>query len=202
MRGVEVQILSPTPPDLRERACAVVPPGARIGQSAPKVLQGSRRRVVQHRGEAFGGLSFGRWRNVGVGRQQHLDRVPKSGGDHLRAFPGLKGECRRGVPDAVGHDAANTCGRDEAVESWAIAAGGAFAANARWERLSEETYDKHGGRYELCQWEDEDDDGNYEGRRCTRRTADVYCWRHNRQLNREIEKRKRQREAENERKEI
>jgi hypothetical protein len=78
----------------------------------------------------------------------------------------------------------------------ALAAGGAVAANARWERLSDETHDKYGGRYGLCQWEDEDDDGNYEGRRCTRRTADVYCWRHNRQLERETEKRKRQREAE------
>jgi hypothetical protein len=77
----------------------------------------------------------------------------------------------------------------------ALATGGAVAANARWERLYDETYDKYGGRYELCQWEDEDDDGNYEGRRCTRRTTDVYCWRHNRQLERETAKRRREREA-------
>jgi hypothetical protein len=74
----------------------------------------------------------------------------------------------------------------------ALAAGGAVAANARWERLYDETYDKYGSRYGLCQWEDEDDDGNYEGRRCTRRTADVDCWRHNRQLERETAKRRRE----------
>jgi hypothetical protein len=77
----------------------------------------------------------------------------------------------------------------------AIAAGGAVAANARWERLYDETYDKYGGRYGLCQWEDEDDDGNYEGRRCTRRTTGgVYCWWHNRQLERESERRRREKE--------
>ena len=53
-------------------------------------------------------------------------------------------------------------------------AGGAVEANARWERLYDETLDKYGGRYGLCQWEDEDDSGEYTGRRCTRRTtADV-----------------------------
>ena len=76
----------------------------------------------------------------------------------------------------------------------AIAAGGAVAANARWERLEDETFDKYGGRYGLCQWEDEDDSGEFTGRRCTRRTADVYCWRHNRQLDRESERRRREKE--------
>jgi hypothetical protein len=76
-----------------------------------------------------------------------------------------------------------------------LAAGGAVAANARWERLSSETYDKYGGRYGLCQWEDEDDSGQFTGRNCTRRTtADVYCWRHNRKLERETAKRRHERE--------
>jgi hypothetical protein len=78
-----------------------------------------------------------------------------------------------------------------------IAAGGAVAANARWERLYDETLDKYGGRYGLCQWEDEDGSGDFAGRRCTRRTtADVYCWRHNRQLDRESAARRRHKETE------
>jgi hypothetical protein len=77
----------------------------------------------------------------------------------------------------------------------AIAAGGTVAANARWERLDDETLDKYGGRYGLCQWEDEDDSGQFAGRRCTRRTTgDVYCWRHNRQLERESERRRQEKE--------
>jgi hypothetical protein len=76
----------------------------------------------------------------------------------------------------------------------AIAAGGAVAADARWERLYDETYDKYGGRYGLCQWEDEDSNGQLTGRTCTRRTTDVYCWRHNRQLERETARRRRERE--------
>ena len=75
----------------------------------------------------------------------------------------------------------------------AIAAGGAVAANARWERLYDETLDKY-GRYGLCQWEDEDANGDYLGRRCTRRTTGVYCWKHNRQLDRESERRRREKE--------
>ena len=58
----------------------------------------------------------------------------------------------------------------------AIAAGGAVAANARWERLYDETYDKYGGRYGLCQWEDEDDEWGVpraQSARAARR--DVYC---------------------------
>jgi hypothetical protein len=78
----------------------------------------------------------------------------------------------------------------------AIAAGGAVAANARWERLYDETHDKYGGRYGLCQWEDEDGSGQFTGRNCTRRTADVYCAKHNRQLERESERRRRARAAE------
>jgi hypothetical protein len=77
----------------------------------------------------------------------------------------------------------------------AIQAGGAVAANTRWDRLYDETLDKYGGRYGLCQWEDEDDSGEFAGRRCTRRTtAGVYCWRHNRQLERESERRRRKKE--------
>jgi hypothetical protein len=67
-------------------------------------------------------------------------------------------------------------------------------ANARWERLYEETLDATGSRWGLCQWEDEDANGDYLGRRCTRRTAGVYCWRHNRQLERESERRRREKE--------
>ena len=76
----------------------------------------------------------------------------------------------------------------------AISAGGAVAVNARWERLYDETLDKYGGRYGLCQWEDEDGDGQFTGRSCTRRTADVYCAKHNRQLDRETERRRREKE--------
>lgn len=87
--------------------------------------------------------------------------------------------------------------REEREYQRAIASGGAVAANARWERLYDETLDKFGGRYGLCQWEDEDDGGQFAGRRCTRRTtADVYCWRHNRQLERESEQRRRRKAAE------
>ncbi|HET6792523.1 MAG TPA: hypothetical protein VFI35_13200 [Actinomycetota bacterium] len=60
--------------------------------------------------------------------------------------------------------------------------------------MYDETIDKYGGRYDLCQWEDEDANGDFLGRRCTRRTADVYCWRHNRQLERESERRRREKE--------
>ena len=79
---------------------------------------------------------------------------------------------------------AETPRRREREYQRALAAGGAVAADARWERLSDETYDKYGSRYGLCQWEDEDDDGIFSRRCCNRRTADVYCWVHNRQLER------------------
>jgi hypothetical protein len=84
--------------------------------------------------------------------------------------------------------------REEREYQRAIAAGGAVAADARWERLYDETLEKYGGRYGLCQWEDEDGSGHF-AHTCTRRTtADVYCWRHNRQLDRESERRRQQRE--------
>ena len=68
----------------------------------------------------------------------------------------------------------------------AIAAGGDTATAARWERLSDET----GSRYGLCQWAL--DNGEYGA--CFRRTASVYCWRHNRQLDRESQRRRREKE--------
>ena len=75
--------------------------------------------------------------------------------------------------------------REEREYQRAIAAGGAVAANARWERLYSETLAATGCRYGLCQWEDEDGSGGYLGRRCTRRTADVYCAKHSRVVDRE-----------------
>ena len=59
---------------------------------------------------------------------------------------------------------------------------------------ADETLDKTGGRFGLCQWEDEDREGRYLGPECTRRTDDVYCARHNRQLDRESERRRREKE--------
>jgi hypothetical protein len=70
----------------------------------------------------------------------------------------------------------------------AIKRGGYDAAMARWNKAYGET----NGRYGLCQWEDEVD-GESIGRMCYRRTTDVYCHVHNRQLERESE---RQRKAE------
>jgi hypothetical protein len=72
----------------------------------------------------------------------------------------------------------------------AIEAGGDIAAEARWQRLYDETLDAHGGRYSLCQWALED--GNPGA--CTRRTGDVYCWMHNRQLERDTVRRRRAKE--------
>ena len=77
--------------------------------------------------------------------------------------------------------------RDEEYRR-AIEAGGDIAAEARWERLYDETLDE--GRYGLCQWAL--DNGLYGA--CTRRTTGVYCWRHNRQLDRESERRRRAKE--------
>ena len=53
--------------------------------------------------------------------------------------------------------------QDEAEYKSLLAAGGAVAANARWERLNDEAYDKYGGRYGSCQWEYEDDSGESPG---------------------------------------
>jgi uncharacterized Zn finger protein (UPF0148 family) len=71
----------------------------------------------------------------------------------------------------------------------AIQAGGDVAAEARWQRLYDETLDSTGSRYGLCQWALD----NGQPGACTRRTADVYCATHNRQLEREAEKRRRER---------
>jgi hypothetical protein len=66
----------------------------------------------------------------------------------------------------------------------ALKAGGRVTAEARWERLYDEALDA--GRYGLCQWEDEID-GHYV-HTCFSRTADVYCWRHNRESERETKR--------------
>lgn len=79
--------------------------------------------------------------------------------------------------------------RREAEYRRAIEAGGDIAAEARWERLYDETLDE--GRYGLCQWALE----NGQNGACTRRTTDVYCWVHNRQLDRESAARKREGDA-------
>jgi hypothetical protein len=63
----------------------------------------------------------------------------------------------------------------------AIRAGGDVAATARWWRLYDQTIDATESRLGLCQWAT---DSGQPGA-CTRRTADVYCYVHNRQLERE-----------------
>ena len=80
--------------------------------------------------------------------------------------------------------------RREADYRRAIEAGGDTAAEAKWQRLYEQTLDSTGSRYGLCQWAlDSGEPGA-----CTRRTTDVYCWRHNHQLDRESEQRRREKE--------
>jgi hypothetical protein len=74
----------------------------------------------------------------------------------------------------------------------AIQAGGDVAAEAKWERLYSETLDSTGSRYGLCQWALD----NGQTGACTRRTSGVYCWIHNRQLDREAAARRRRKEAE------
>ena len=75
----------------------------------------------------------------------------------------------------------------------AIEAGGDVAAEAKWQRLYFQTLDATESRFGLCQWSLAD--GNPGA--CTRRTADVYCWRHNHQLEREAAaKRRRKANAE------
>jgi hypothetical protein len=73
----------------------------------------------------------------------------------------------------------------------AIEAGGDTAAEARWQRLYDQVSDE--GRYGLCQWAlDSGEPGA-----CTRRTrSDVYCSTHNRQLERDLERNRRQRAIE------
>ena len=73
----------------------------------------------------------------------------------------------------------------------AIAAGGDVAAGARWHRLYDEVLEETESRLGLCQWPL----GNGEPGGCTRRTANVFCWVHSRQIDREAEERKRKREA-------
>ena len=77
----------------------------------------------------------------------------------------------------------------------AIRRGGYDAAMARWDRASDETLIATESRYGLCQWEDEVD-GQFMGRMCYRRTSDVYCYVHNRQLERESKRREKQKAAE------
>jgi hypothetical protein len=60
---------------------------------------------------------------------------------------------------------------------------GTIAAEARWRRLYVQTLDET-GRYGLCQWAL--DDGNPGA--CANRTADVYCAKHNRELERELQR--------------
>jgi 5-methylcytosine-specific restriction endonuclease McrA len=78
----------------------------------------------------------------------------------------------------------------------AIKAGGRVAAEAKWSRAFNETLDATGGRYELCQWEDEIDDEYTHT--CFNRSTDLYCSKHNRQLEREIERKRKAKERESE----
>ena len=73
----------------------------------------------------------------------------------------------------------------------AIKAGGDVAAEARWQRLYDEASDRGWG---LCQWASP---SGLPGA-CTRRTRDVYCHVHNRQLERESERTHKAREREEE----
>ena len=81
--------------------------------------------------------------------------------------------------------------RREAEYQAAIKRGGYDAAMALWDRAFSETLEATGSRYGLCQWEDEID-GQYVGRMCYRRTTDVYCHAHNRQLERESRREERE----------
>jgi hypothetical protein len=74
----------------------------------------------------------------------------------------------------------------------AIKAGGRAAAEARWWRASDETLEE--GRYDLCQWEDEID-GEYTHTCFNRTRLDVYCAKHNRRVEREVERNRRAKEA-------
>jgi 5-methylcytosine-specific restriction endonuclease McrA len=85
---------------------------------------------------------------------------------------------------------------EERAYQRAIKAGGRLAAEAKWSRAFDETLDATGGRYELCQWEDEIEDEYTHT--CFNRSRDVYCHRHNRQLGREIERKRKARERESE----
>jgi hypothetical protein len=80
----------------------------------------------------------------------------------------------------------------------AIKRGGYDAAMARWDKAYLETNDAYGGRYGLCQWEDEVD-GESIGRMCYRRTTGVYCHIHDRRLERKSEQKRKAKEGEQER---
>lgn len=80
--------------------------------------------------------------------------------------------------------------RSEGAYRQALEAGGDTAAEAKWQRLYDQTLDSTGSRYGLCQWALD----NGQPGACTRRTTDVYCPRHNRQLDREAEQRRREKE--------
>jgi hypothetical protein len=80
--------------------------------------------------------------------------------------------------------------RDEAEYQRILDAGGDAAATAKWQRLFDETLDSTGSRYGLCQWALDNDEYGA----CFRRTAGVYCWRHNRELERKSERRRREKE--------
>ena len=83
--------------------------------------------------------------------------------------------------------------RREREYQQAIKAGGRLAAEARWWWASDETLEA--GRYGLCQWEDEID-GEFTHTCFNRTRSDVYCSTHNRQLERELERNRRQRAKE------
>jgi len=67
----------------------------------------------------------------------------------------------------------------------------AVAAEAKWQRLSIQTLEETKSRYGLCQWALE----SGEPGACTNRTANVYCAKHNRQLEREIERSRKEKAA-------
>jgi 5-methylcytosine-specific restriction protein A len=72
----------------------------------------------------------------------------------------------------------------------AIKAGGDVAAEAKWQRLYDQVSVE--GRYGLCQW----DLPNGHPGACTNRTVDVFCAKHNRQLDREIQRNRKSKERE------
>jgi len=74
----------------------------------------------------------------------------------------------------------------------AIKAGGDVAAEAKWQRLYDQVSDE--GRYDLCQWALE---SGHPGA-CSNRTVEVFCAKHNRELERDIERRRRAKAREDE----
>jgi hypothetical protein len=85
---------------------------------------------------------------------------------------------------------------EERAYQRAIKAGGRVAAEAKWSRAFEEALDATGSGYELCQWEDEIDDEYTHT--CFNRSTDVYCAKHNRQFEREVERDRKAKERESE----